>query len=150
MSLESQNVISLENVGWSKMNPIEYAFPADPSSTSYCVFPDVLERDDLVLFHATPIANLEPILKNGFIIPDPTGTNGLPSVSFAKQSSMALGHAMLMRRDRPGEYCILAVRYPSLERKGLKNNVSDIHDYTLDPPPKIVGYCKVPTTYVHV
>ena len=131
------------------MNLVEYSFPTDPSSTRYCVFPDDLESDHLVLFHATPMENFEPISKEGFKIPDPTGTVGLQSVSFAKKSSMALGHAMQRRRDNPGEYCIFAVRYDTLEREGLANNLDDIHDYKLDPPPQIVGYCLVPTTYSH-
>ena len=132
------------------MDPIEYPFPDNLAATSYCVFPAELECDDLVLFHATPIANFEPILKEGFKIPDPTGANGLPSVSFAKQSSAALNHAMGMRATNPGAYCILAVRYQSLERPGLMNNYSDIHDYTLNPAPEIIGYCTVPASYAHV
>ena len=150
MSLTSKNVIVLDNVRGSKMSLIEYPFPADPSSTGYCVFPDELERDDLVVFHATPIANFEPILTNGFKIPDPSGTNPLRSVSFAKKSCTALDHAIRKRRDRPGEYCIFVVRYQSLDRQGVVINVSDIHDYTPDPPRHIVGYCKVPAAYRHV
>ena len=72
------------------MDPIEYVFPDDLAATGYCAFPNDLEQDDLVLFHATPIANFDSISKEGFKIPDPTGVNGLPSVSFAKQSSAAL------------------------------------------------------------
>jgi hypothetical protein len=103
----------------------------------------------LVLFHATPASNLAGILKSGFRIPDRTGRSGLPSVSFAKRSVAALTHAMTMRAKAPGAYCILVVRYDTLNRTGLQINVSDIHDYTLDPAPEIVGYCNVPASYVH-
>lgn len=128
---------------------VKYDFPENPSASGYCVFPAALEEDGLVLFHATPIENQETIFREGFQIPDPTGDRGLPSVSFGKRSISALTHAMFMRRTRPGAYCIIAVRYSSLERNGLKVNASDIHDYTLDPAPEIIGFCVVPETYEH-
>lgn len=131
------------------MTIVEYLFPDRPSDTDYCVFPAYLENDDLVLFHATPAENLDGISKQGFKIPDPSGKCGLPSVSFAKRSVSALTHAMGMRKVRPGEYCIIAVRYSTLERSGLAINHGDIHDYTLNPPPQIIGYCRVPMSYVH-
>jgi hypothetical protein len=126
------------------------AYPEDPSATGYCVFPAELEDDELVLFHATSANNVESIIEHGFRIPDKSGIHGLPSVSFAKKSVGALTHAMNMRAKQPGEYCILAVRYETLDRDGLKVNYSDIHDYTLDPAPEIIGCCKVPASYQHV
>jgi hypothetical protein len=132
------------------MEIVEYPFPGEPAATGYCVFPAALEDDELVLFHATPAENLESIIKHGFRIPDPTGNSGLQSVSFAKRSVAALIHAMTMRAKRPGAYCILAVRYGTLDRRGLRLNVSDIHDYNLDPAPEIIGYCMVPAIYKHM
>lgn len=126
-----------------------FRFPDDPAATDYCVFPKALEDDALVLFHATPAENLASILEKGFNIPDPKGVSGLPSVSFAKRSVSALHHAIQMRRRRPGVYAIIAVRYEDLERDGLQINTSDIHDYTLDPSPEIVGYCEIPVSYRH-
>jgi hypothetical protein len=136
--------------GMNVMKPVEYQFPADPADTGYCVFPAALEDDELVVFHATPAENREAIIKHGFRIPDRTGRTGLPSVSFAKRSVAALTHAMNMHGEKPGAYCILAARYEKLDRPGLTINFSDIHDYTLDPPPKIIGYCTVPADYKHV
>lgn len=127
----------------------EYAFPDDPSSQDYRVFPTQLENDEQVLFHATPEANRGAIIRDGFKFPDPQSGNPLRSVSFAKNSITALTHAMHMRKNRPGNYCIFAVRYASLDRQGLKVNLIDVHDYTLTPPPKIIGYCIVPATYLH-
>jgi hypothetical protein len=129
--------------------PTQYPFPDDPAATDYCVFPAELEGDDLVLFHATPIENLAPILKEGFRIPDPNGITGLQSVSFAKQSVAAFTHAMIKRAKHPGEYCIIAVRYMTLQRKGLTENFSDIHDYTLNPAPETIAYCVIPSTYTY-
>jgi hypothetical protein len=129
---------------------IEQPFPENPAATGYCFFPAELEDDDLVFFHATPVNNIESIIEHGFRIPDKSGVKGLPSVSFAKKSVGALNHAMSMRQKRPGEYCILAVRYQTLDRVGLKVNYDDIHDYTLEPHPEVISYCKVPASYQHL
>lgn len=67
-------------------------------------------------------------------------------MSFAKRSDTSLGHAMTKRRTRPGDFCVFAER---LDRTGIVVNMSDIHDYTLDPPPEIIGYCIIPATYEH-
>lgn len=130
------------------MKITEYPFPDDPAATGYCVFPAELEDDELVFFHATPAENLEAIVNDGFI-PDPAGVSGLQSVSFARRSMMALTHAMTKRGNSPVAYCIFAARYKTLDRKGIKENPSDIHDYTLDPAPEIIGYCIIPATYRH-
>ena len=125
----------------------EYPFPSQPDVTGYCVFPPELEDDQLVLFHATPVSNADSIVKDGFKIPD---NSELVSVSFAKRSVGALTHAMNKRQTEPGEYIIFAVRYQSLDREGLSNNLCDIHDYKLDPMPQIIGSCVVPTSYQHI
>jgi hypothetical protein len=132
------------------MKITSYAFPTDPALSEYCVFPKVLEDDELVLFHATPAENFDAILCDGFKIPDSEGVFGLQSVSFGKRSVIALTHAMNRRKNKPGVYCIIAVRYETLDREGLTLNLSDIHDYKLRPAPKIIGYIDVPETYKHL
>jgi hypothetical protein len=127
----------------------EYDFPDAISEAEYCAFPSSLEDDELVLFHATAVRNLKEIVRDGFKIPDPTGQTGLTSVSFAKRSSAALGHAMTKCEYDGLQYCILAVRYEELNRAGIANNASDIHDYTLTPAPRIVGVCHIPVSYEH-
>ncbi len=126
-----------------------YPFPDDLSENGYCLFPKALEDDALVLFHATPAENLQAIMEEGFRA-DPQQTSGLSSVSFAKQSVSALSHAMTRRGDASIEFVVLAVRYDSLEHKHITVNVSDIHDYRLDPPPQIVGKCVIPAAYRYV
>lgn len=128
---------------------IEYPFPNDPCSTGYCVFPARLEDDELVFFHATPAENFEAIVQQGFRIPDPAAKIGLASVSFAKRSREALTHAVIKRGAQQRSFVIFAVRYNTLNRPGLKLNEIDIHDYTLVPPPELIGYCRIPETYVH-
>lgn len=135
--------------GPGNLSITEYIFPDNPASTNYCVFPKTLEEDVNVLFHATPVENCSAILRSGFKIPDPDGIVGLRSVSFGKRSTVALTHAMNMRSKRPGVYCIIAVRYETLKRQGLTENYEDIHDYTLAPPPEVVGYCLIPEAYKH-
>ena len=132
------------------MKLIEFDFPGDPAAKNYCIFSDDLENNQLVLFHATPAANMELIIKQGFKIPDSKDINGLQSVSFAKRSVLALTHAMLKRQNEPGEYCIFVVLYENINRIGITNNIDDIYDYTMQPPPSIIGYCIVPSEYNHI
>lgn len=129
----------------------KYEMPEDLEATAYCLFPQALEDDPLVLFHATPMKNFVAIDADGFKIPNPGGApgGGLESVSFAKRSSASLTHAVTKRQTCPGDYCVFAVRYEKLDRPGIADNTSDIHDYTLEPPPQVIGYCIIPATYVH-
>ncbi len=134
------------------MSITKYEMPEDLAATAYCLFPQDLEDHPLVLFHATPMKNFDAIDADGFKIPNPGAVvpgAGLPSVSFAKRSSASLTHAVTKRHTCPGDYCVFAVRYENLDRHGIKVNTSDIHDYTLEPPPEIIGYCIIPSTYVH-
>ena len=103
-----------------------------------------------MLFHATPIVNFASIKDNGFKIPDPSGVEGLPSVSFAKRSVASLTHAMHKRQQQPGDHVVIAVRYETLERPTIAVNPTDIHDRALDPAPQIIGVCIIPATYIHV
>lgn len=133
------------------MTIIEYQMPNDLVATGYSLFPQDLEDDLLVLFHATPIKNFQAICAGGFKIPSRCGTQGggLCSVSFAKRSSTSLTHAMTKRKTRPGDYCIFAVRYQTLDLPSIVENLSDIYDYKLEPQPQIIGYCIIPATYPH-
>ena len=131
------------------MSVTKYCFPDDLENAKYCVFPSELEGDELVFFHGTLAKNLHSILEDGFRIPATNDDTGLASVSFAKNSNTALNHVCTKRKSEPGTYCILAVRYECLKHDHLKVNNSDIHDYSLDPPPSVIGYCMVPSTYQH-
>ncbi|MCF6343701.1 MAG: hypothetical protein L3J15_03345 [Devosiaceae bacterium] len=85
----------------------EYPIPTDLEKRQYCVFPNELEEDPLILFHATPIENVSSIIKNGLKIPDPNKEGALPSVFFGARSAVALTHAMTNRKTHGEEYCIL-------------------------------------------
>ncbi len=132
----------------SQIMMTEYPFPTDLEDRSYCVFPDELEQDDLVLFHGTPLENLASIRGNGFRLPRPDDNNPLTGVSFARKSSLAFSHAMNKRKSHLGDYCIIAVRYMSMDFPHIVNDGAGIvHDYKLDPLPQCVGFCIVPESY---
>lgn len=124
-----------------------YSFPMKPGETDYEVFPASLEVDPNVFFHGTAEANLASILKNGFALPEAPLA---PSVSFAMTSALSLGYASKARNISSPEGCIIVVRYADLNRKGLAKETSMLHDYTLLPPPEIIGYCIVPSGYIHM
>ena len=58
-------------------------------ATGYCLFPQALGDDPLVLFHATSMENFAAIDADGFKIPNPGGGpgGGLASVSFASAAA---------------------------------------------------------------
>lgn len=121
--------------------PIGYSFLGASAENGYCLFPDYLENDELVAFHGTAEANLSSILANGF-------TRGcLPSVSFAKSSSLALRYACEARTEASPNGCVLAVRFGLLNRPGIAVEHSVIHVYKLDEQPAVIGYCVVPADY---
>ena len=128
----------------------EYSFPSDDElvAAGYCVFPKEMEDDPLVLFHAAPADKVDKIRKEGFKSAEELGTGILKSVSFAYRSMSALTHlASFHGPDNP--YVMFAVRYENLDQKGIIKNVSDIHDYSRDPPPEIIGICRIPPDYEH-
>ncbi len=63
-----------------------------------------------VFFHATPEKNKNEIIANGFRF-DP---NGLQSMSFGTNSTVALNYAIAKRETQPGDWCILVVRYEEI------------------------------------
>lgn len=127
---------------------IEYPFPTNLGERHYCVYPDALENDTLVLFHATPIENAASIQENGFEFPDPNNEGALSSISFAARSSGALSHAMTKRVTHGGDYCIFAVRYPALDYPHIEGAGTDfVLDYQLNPAPELIGFCIVPESY---
>jgi hypothetical protein len=122
---------------------IEYAFPWPTAEKGYRLFPEGLENDELVAFHGTAQACLRPIIKHGFSF-----AGSLSSLSFAKDSSLALSYACSKRSDESREGCVIAVRFaPPVPRRGIQVEVSTIHVFTLDEQPEVIGYCKVPENY---
>ena len=125
--------------------PTEFTFPDDLEARGYAVFPQQLEDDDHIFFHGTAAIHLEPILNDGFAVPAT-----LPSVSFAKQSPLALKYACEGRSQESPEGCILVVQFEPSQHPGLVVEHSVAHDYKCEPQPEIIGYCIVPADYAFI
>lgn len=121
----------------------EHQFPAAGEERDYRQFPDELENDKHVLFHGTAARNLRSIVEDGFRPGDE-----LDSVSFANNSSLALGYACKSRVTATDCGCIVAVRFEHLNAPGLKTEQFGIHAYRLNPQPAVIGYCLIPANYV--
>jgi len=118
---------------------IQFQWPSNIRDAEYRVFPDEIENDSDILFHGTSCAAFEFIQRDGF-----KATKVLPSISFARQSSLALSYAC----NRAGNGVVIAVRFRL--GSGLRHEHSIVY---LDDPanqPQLVGYCLVPDSYRHV
>jgi hypothetical protein len=131
-------IISPEMIDAMKEHP--FLEPAEEKG--YRLFPADLENDELVAFHGTARANLKSIFDNGFRF-----TADLQSLSFAKNSPLALRYACCARSNSSPEGCVLVVRFASLNEAGIANETSIIHVYALSQLPVIIGYCIVPADY---
>jgi len=121
---------------------VEYPYEKPKEENRFNLFPRELENDSFVFFHGTADANRESIIKNGFQI-----SGRLPSVSFARNSGLALKYACEKRNDESPNGCILAVRFDSIDKPEMKLECFGIHVYKFDPQPSIVGYCVIPAEY---
>lgn len=125
----------------------EYPLPQDMHiREDYRVFPTELEDDPGVVFHSTAAENLDPIIAEGFKRGSEAGAT-LNSISYARTSSAALHH-WTSRRSKGQDGIILALRFESYE--GLHQEPQLVYDYKEVPTqPEIIGFVKVPTSYVH-
>ena len=121
----------------------KYPFGKPNDESGYRLFPGDIENDELVFFHGTAAANLEPIVNEGFNI-----EGNLPSVSFARSSGLSLRYACEARSAASPDGCVIAVRFASIDKPEIKSELFGIHVYKFDPQPKVIGYCIVPTGYV--
>lgn len=124
--------------------PMVLHFPSAPEETDYRIFPASLENDGGVFFHGTAEGNLASILSNGFRI-----SGELPSISFARNSSLSLGYACQARSTLSPNGVVIAVRYEDLDKPFITQEAFGLHVYCFSEPPKIIGYCVVPANYVH-
>lgn len=125
--------------------PKEYLFNKPSEANEYRLFPDELENDDEIFFHGTAAENLASILKDGFKISKILGT--LPSLSFAKNSSLALRYACEKRTDASTKGCVIAVRFDQIDKSRIRVEPFGLHVYDFQEQPVIVGYCIIPEDY---
>ena len=127
-----------------RITPVEeFPFLGASDANGYRVFPAELENDELVFFHGTADGHRRSIIDNGFKV-----IGSLPSVSFASSSSLALRYACEARNAASPDGCIIAVRFASIDKPGIKSESFGIHVYKFDEQPEIVGYCIIPAAYV--
>lgn len=107
---------------------------------NYSLFAGALEQDPLVFFHATPKNNLGSILKHGFKSSFDLGTGQLASVSYAKNSSSCLAH---IGTDIAQEFLVFAVRFETIKVPEIIENMSDIHVFSSNVQPSLLGYCEI-------
>ena len=125
--------------------PAEYPFRTPNEDSGYRLFPSEMENDEHVAFHGTAEAKLQSIVDHGFRI-----CGELESVSFAKNSNLALKYACDHRTQASPNGCVIVVRFESLNMGGMKVETSVIHIYKFLQQPKILGYCVVPADYEFV
>lgn len=118
-----------------------YEFTAPTEETRYRLFDEKFEDNPLVLFHTTPIKNVQSIIKSGFRFGP-----SLKSVSYAFKSSSCLSHRGKVQNE---DFAVFVVEFESLDSKGIKINSSDIHVFDEQIQPKIIGYCVIPKEYQH-
>lgn len=123
--------------------PIEHSFMLPKGDDCYCLFPDELENDPLVLFHGTAAINLPSILSEGF-----RPKKALASSSFANQSSLSLRYACEARCEESPDGVVIAVRFEAVNIRGLRREPFGIHldDHRIQPV--IFSYCIVPAGYL--
>jgi hypothetical protein len=138
----------MKALGGMKLADIKkFEFPKPLPAQSSRVFPEALETDEHVFFHGTLAVNLDKIVAEGFKPAKSLESGDLTSVSFSKQSPMALSFLCQKQSTDSQDGAIIAVRYERLDFCHIKVNLSDMQDYRLDPPPEIIGYCIVPSEY---
>jgi len=104
-----------------------------------------MENDETIAFHGTSEQNFKAICEQGFRFAEV-----LQSLSFAKDSSGALGYACQKRSEASPNGCIIAVQFDDLSKPGIKIEHSIIHVYRLDSAPRVIGYCIIPEYYRHI
>jgi len=127
--------------GW----PVQYPFNGANEQIGYRVFPDEMENDPNVFFHGTSASNLASIVRNGF-----RPTQVLSSVSFARDSSLALNYACSARSADSPDGCVIMVKFEDVNTTGIRSESFGVHVDDLSRLPTIIGYCIIPKEYVFV
>ncbi len=121
-----------------------YLFPDSVAEIGYKLFPEELESNSNVYFHGTSKSSFDKIVAEGFKF-----INGAQSISFSLRSSLALRYACEKRGLNSPQGAVMAVTYPESFKHFHKEGFG-MHVYTTDVQPKIVGYCIVPESYLHI
>jgi hypothetical protein len=129
------------------MTPKVYPFEREAlARRGYRVFPDELENDELIFFHATSADRLKPIVDQG-LKPGIEVGGTLATISYALTSNIALTHWVQVRADDT-EGVILALRFDDLSEIFEKHGTH--YSLALRKQPIVIGTCAIPSTYEHI
>jgi hypothetical protein len=128
------------------MEPQSYPFLIDTlEERGYRVFPEELENDDHVFFHATAAEKLDSILETGLRPGIELGGN-LATISYATNSMIPLTHWVTIRTEGQ-DGVILALRFKTLDEIFVDGGTH--RSLALGTQPAIIGVCTVPSAYEH-
>lgn len=120
-------------------------FKAIGEEVNYKQFPDELENNTNIYFHGTAEANFENLKKQGFQ-PKPNGK--LESISFAKNSSLALNYACEARNETSPNGIIIMVDISNIMPEVITGLDGSVIYLAAQFQPKMIGYCVIPKTYI--
>ncbi|MNE13440.1 hypothetical protein D3C80_1062730 [compost metagenome] len=123
----------------------EYEFQALGEEYSYRQFPNELENDKNIYFHGTAEAHFDAIKQNGFL---PKFGGSLDSISFAKNSSLALNYACEARNETSPNGIIIMVDISNIMPEVITGLDRSVIHLAAQFQPKIIGYCVIPKTYI--
>jgi hypothetical protein len=123
---------------------LKFDFPLNLSDKGYLLFSDEIENNSHVYFHGTSMESFEKIVNQGFKL-----INGAQSISFSRNSGLALKYACDRRDDNSPLGVVMAVMYPS-NFNFFHQEDFGMHVYRTDIQPSIIGYCIIPANYLHM
>ena len=128
------------------MKPECYPFVVETlEKRCYRTFPNELEEDELILFHATAAEKLVAILKEG-LRPGVEVGGSLSTISYGLNSMVALTHWISIRA-KGTDGVILALRFDN--RDEIFEDGGTLHSRALIKQPEVIGVCKIPSSYEH-
>jgi hypothetical protein len=141
-TVDARKPLPLKTVADSFTTMTAYNFPNNIQALDCQVFPSALERDASVFFHGTSEEAFRAILAGGF-----RPTKQLASISFVKESPLALRYACEARSSMSPNGVVIAARFQSTDTPGIRVENSILYLYDMSKQPSIVGYCIIPASY---
>lgn len=111
----------------------------------YRIFPNELEDNILILFHATSLSNLEAIQNYG-LQPGIKVGKTLETISYSQTSTMALTHWISIREENQTGI-VLALKFEN--NNEIFEAEGSLYSNELEVQPTIECICKIPSSYKH-
>ena len=123
----------------------EIPFSTPTEDREYCIFSDEYEKNSNIVFHGTSMQFFESIMKTGFCSAKALKLSDVASVSFAKNSSVALAHAC--EKWSSDDRVIFAASLENIESTTICDEGSVVYIFDPNTKPAIIAYCFVPQDY---